>query len=76
LIEVKDKEEEYVRCTGCGRKLLDTDIRVIRHFKEGYVVEVCSFCGRGLVIYPLAFRENREDYFSGKFNKLGLPYSM
>jgi DNA-directed RNA polymerase subunit RPC12/RpoP len=75
LIEVK-REEEYVRCPGCGRKLKPEDIRTIRHFSEGYTVEVCSLCGRELVIYPLEFRDNREDYLSGKFNKLGLPYSM
>jgi DNA-directed RNA polymerase subunit RPC12/RpoP len=52
ITEVK-REEEFIRCSGCGKKLRYEDVRVIRHFTEGYTVEVCSFCGRELTIYAM-----------------------
>jgi ssDNA-binding Zn-finger/Zn-ribbon topoisomerase 1 len=56
MIEIRKNEEEevFAICPCCGRKLRGKDIRTIRHYSEKYAVEVCSLCGRELVIYPLA----------------------
>jgi NAD-dependent SIR2 family protein deacetylase len=52
MIENRRKEER-MRCSGCGKQLRYEDVRVIRHFTEGYTVEVCDLCGLELTIYPL-----------------------